>query len=235
MRRRRRRAGVPGRRDRRAPSAHGRARLLRRRSPDALRRVRDDDQRVMRVVRRFVRVGAPPTPRACGASRPMPPDIPPDVRVSGPSAAYRLGGAPLLQPDAFGLRDILLPAHAGLPPPGSAARRACAASTGTSSAWPARAGKRSRPASGSWGSRTQTRSLSRASWRERGTSGTRGGVPDPGSRTRSARCASPFPRAPCAKATPRTRAPPPSARPPEAPAKAPSAACARPPSVVERR
>ena len=45
-----------------------------------------------------------------GASRPMPPDIPPDVRVSGPSAAYRLGGAPLLQPDAFGLRDILLPA-----------------------------------------------------------------------------------------------------------------------------
>ena len=45
-----------------------------------------------------------------GASRPTPPDIPPDVRVSGPSAAYRLGGAPLLQPDAFGLRDILLPA-----------------------------------------------------------------------------------------------------------------------------
>ena len=65
----------------------------------------------MRVVRRFVRVDARRREAGvAGASRPMPPDIPPDVRVSGPSAAYRLGGAPLLQPDAFGLRDILLPA-----------------------------------------------------------------------------------------------------------------------------
>ena len=46
-----------------------------------------------------------------GASRiSSPPDIPPDVRVAGPSAAYRLGGAPLVGPDAFGVRDILLPA-----------------------------------------------------------------------------------------------------------------------------
>ena len=50
--------------------------------------------------------------RATDAARAekTPPDVPPNVRVSGPSAAYRLGGAPLLQPDAFGVRDILLPA-----------------------------------------------------------------------------------------------------------------------------
>ena len=50
--------------------------------------------------------------RAADAAREKktPPDVPPNVRVSGPSAAYRLGGAPLLQPDAFGVRDILLPA-----------------------------------------------------------------------------------------------------------------------------
>ena len=46
-----------------------------------------------------------------GASRiSSPPDIPPDVRVVGPSVAYRLGGAPLVGPDAFGVRDVLLPA-----------------------------------------------------------------------------------------------------------------------------
>ena len=151
-RRRRRRAGVPGRRDRRAPSAHGRARLFRRRSPDALRRVRDDDQRVMRVVRRFVRVDArrrrarasrAPLGR-CRRTSPRRPrlrafrGVPPRGRAAAAAGRVRAPGHP-----APGV------AHAGLPPPGSAARLEPAPRrAGTSSAWPARAGAALAP--GEW-------------------------------------------------------------------------------------
>ena len=42
------------------------------------------------------------------ASPPL--DVSPNVRIAGPTAAYRLGGTSLLEPTPFGIRDILLPA-----------------------------------------------------------------------------------------------------------------------------
>ena len=183
----------------------------------------------MRVVRRL----CPGWTRAAGAagvagaSRPMPPDIP-DVRVSGPSAAYRLGGAPLLQPDAFGLRDPAPGvAHAGLPPPGSAARLEPAHAT---RAPPGRRGETLAP--GEWVvgvTNADEKPLPSVLARTRHF-GHRGGVPDPGSRARSAG-AFPFRARPCAKTRPRRRVRPAACAPAGGACEGAVCRCARPPSV----